>query len=64
MTKEKLLVEMERDPVFSAKDMYDNSKDETRERTMEKIAQLGNFVATEDRNAFSDRFHVSLSSLC
>lgn len=35
--REKFMMELERDPTFRMYDMYDVTKDEIRERTMEKV---------------------------
>jgi acyl-CoA oxidase len=37
--REKFMMELERDPTFRMYDMYDVTKDEIRERTMEKVRE-------------------------
>ena len=40
------MMELERDPTFRMHDMYDLTKDQIRERTMEKVRKLANKAGT------------------
>lgn len=53
--KERLMLELSRDPVMQLKDVHDLSKDELRERTMEKIAEMRHYVKREDAKTFARR---------
>ena len=57
--KERFMLEMSRDPVMQLRDVHDLSKDELRERTMEKIAEMRHYVKTEDSKTFARRCQVS-----
>ena len=38
--RERMMLEIERDPLFTMHDIHDISKDELRERTMEKVCNI------------------------
>ncbi|KAK9469041.1 acyl-CoA oxidase-domain-containing protein [Lipomyces arxii] len=56
--KERIMLEIERDPVFQNVDYYDLTKDELRERTMEKITRLTHFVVSEREEVSYLRFSL------
>jgi acyl-CoA oxidase len=51
------MLEISRDPVMYLKDVHDLSKDELRERTMEKIAAMRHYTK-EDAKTFARRCQV------
>lgn len=53
------MAEISRDPAFYLADVYDLSKDQIRERTMEKFATLVHYVTTEPLDVFNYRMQVS-----
>lgn len=53
------MAEIARDPAFHLADIYDLSKDQIRERTMEKFASLVHYVTTEPLDVFNYRMQVS-----
>lgn len=53
------MAEISRDPAFYLADIYDLSKDQIRERTMEKFASLVHYVTTEPLDVFNYRMQVS-----
>jgi acyl-CoA oxidase len=55
--KNRFMRELERDPIFKTDDYYDNSRDQARERTMEKIVRALKYYAQEagDREAIDMR---------
>lgn len=59
LLKEKFMAEISRDPAFYLADIYDLSKDQIRERTMEKFASLVHYVTTEPLDVFNYRMQVS-----
>ncbi|WWD19387.1 hypothetical protein CI109_103847 [Kwoniella shandongensis] len=56
--KEKFMAEIARHPAFKLSDIHDLSKDELRERTMEKFASMVYFVTTESLETFSLRMQL------
>lgn len=55
------MAEIARHPAFKSSDIHDLSKDEIRERTMEKFAEMVHFVTTESLDVFNLRLQVSRS---
>lgn len=53
--KEKFMAELARNPAFKNDDIHDISKDEIRERTMEKFGAMVEFVTTESIDVFTQR---------
>ncbi|BEI88314.1 uncharacterized protein CcaverHIS019_0110320 [Cutaneotrichosporon cavernicola] len=53
--KEKFMAELARNPAFKNNDIHDISKDEIRERTMEKFGAMVEFVTTESIEVFTQR---------
>ncbi|KAK9448079.1 acyl-CoA oxidase-domain-containing protein [Limtongia smithiae] len=47
ITRERIMLEIERDPLFQLVDYYDLTKDQLRERTMKKITRLIHYVISE-----------------
>ncbi|KAJ9110296.1 hypothetical protein QFC19_001699 [Naganishia cerealis] len=58
LLKEKFMAEIARDPAFYLADVYDLSKDEIRERTMEKFASLVHYVTSEPLDVFNYRMQL------
>ncbi|KAJ9117604.1 hypothetical protein QFC22_004454 [Naganishia vaughanmartiniae] len=58
LLKEKFMAEIARDPAFHLADIYDLSKDEIRERTMEKFASLVHYVTSEPLDVFNYRMQL------
>ncbi|KAI5452912.1 fatty-acyl coenzyme A oxidase [Naganishia albida] len=58
LLKEKFMAEISRDPAFYLADIYDLSKDQIRERTMEKFASLVHYVTTEPLDVFNYRMQL------
>ncbi|ORY32176.1 acyl-coenzyme A oxidase I [Naematelia encephala] len=56
--KEKFMAEIARHPAFKLADIHDLSKDELRERTMEKFASMVYFVTTESLETFQLRMQL------
>jgi acyl-CoA oxidase len=56
------MAEIARHPAFKSSDIHDLSKDEIRERTMEKFAEMVHFVTTESLEVFNLRLQVSTSA--
>lgn len=56
--KERISLDLERDPAFTTVDTSDLSLEETRERTMRKIRRLASFVRTESINDFKKRMEL------
>ncbi|WVO14615.1 hypothetical protein L204_102252 [Cryptococcus depauperatus] len=56
--KEKFMAEISRHPAFKLSDIHDLSKDELRERTMEKFASMVYFVTHESLDVFSLRMQL------
>ncbi|KAK8854478.1 hypothetical protein IAR55_003216 [Kwoniella newhampshirensis] len=56
--KEKFMAEIARHPAFKLSDIHDLSKDELRERTMEKFASMVYFVTNESLETFSLRMQL------
>lgn len=59
--KEKFMAEIARHPAFKLSDIHDLSKDELRERTMEKFASMVYFVTNESLEVFTLRMQVGPS---
>ncbi|KAI8368506.1 acyl-CoA dehydrogenase/oxidase C-terminal [Blakeslea trispora] len=55
LLKEKFMLEFERDPLFRMDDIFDISKDELRERTMEKFRSLVHHLSNEPIDIFRKR---------
>ncbi|TXT09567.1 uncharacterized protein COLE_03501 [Cutaneotrichosporon oleaginosum] len=53
--KEKFMAEIARNPAFKNNDIHDISKDEIRERTMEKFGAMVEFVTSESIEVFTQR---------
>ncbi|GHJ85108.1 hypothetical protein NliqN6_1510 [Naganishia liquefaciens] len=58
LLKEKFMAEISRDPAFYLADIYDLSKDQIRERTMEKFKTLVHYVTTEPLDQFNYRMQL------
>ncbi|WVW85213.1 hypothetical protein I302_107251 [Kwoniella bestiolae CBS 10118] len=56
--KEKFMAEIARHPAFKLSDIHDLSKDELRERTMEKFASMVYFVTNESLETFQLRMQL------
>ncbi|OWZ77266.1 acyl-CoA oxidase [Cryptococcus neoformans A2-102-5] len=56
--KEKFMAEIARHPAFKLSDIHDLSKDELRERTMEKFASMVYFVTNESLEVFTLRMQL------
>lgn len=56
--KEKFMLQIARDPKFRMDDIYDLSKAQLRERTMEKIGEMRHYVKTDDAKTFARRVQV------
>ncbi|KAL9937191.1 hypothetical protein V8E36_003600 [Tilletia maclaganii] len=56
--KERFMLELSRDPVFYMGDWVDLSKDQVRERTMQKIAALVYYVMNETVDVFTKRMEL------
>ncbi|KAF9952078.1 fatty-acyl coenzyme A oxidase [Modicella reniformis] len=56
--REKFMMELERDPTFRMYDMYDVTKDEIRERTMEKFRTIVHYVSAEPVSVFTMRMQT------
>ncbi|KAL7422579.1 fatty-acyl coenzyme A oxidase [Cryptotrichosporon argae] len=56
--KERFMAEIARHPAFKLSDIHDLSKDELRERTMEKFASMVYFVTNESLEVFSLRMQL------
>ncbi|KAG0167918.1 fatty-acyl coenzyme A oxidase [Apophysomyces sp. BC1034] len=56
--KERMMLELERDPLFKMDDIHDISKDELRERTMEKFRSLLHHLQNESVDVFRKRMEV------
>ncbi|OCF35829.1 acyl-CoA oxidase [Kwoniella heveanensis BCC8398] len=58
LLKEKFMAEIARHPAFKLSDIHDLSKDELRERTMEKFASMVYFVTNESLETFQLRMQL------
>ncbi|KAI8379209.1 acyl-CoA dehydrogenase/oxidase C-terminal [Radiomyces spectabilis] len=56
--KERMMLELERDPLFKMDDIHDISKSELRERTMEKFRSLLHHLQNESVDTFRKRMEV------
>ncbi|KAG0080010.1 fatty-acyl coenzyme A oxidase [Linnemannia elongata] len=56
--REKFMMELERDPTFRMYDMYDVTKDQIRERTMEKFRTIVHYVSAEPVPIFTMRMQT------
>jgi acyl-CoA oxidase len=56
--KEKVMQELERDPLFKMDDVYDLSKFEIRERTMEKFRSMLYHLQNESVDQFKKRMEI------
>ncbi|PWN52557.1 acyl-CoA oxidase [Violaceomyces palustris] len=56
--KEKFMLEAARDPVFYSSDIYDLTKDQIRERTMQRIQKLAHYVTSESVDDFQKRMEL------
>ncbi|KAG0146108.1 hypothetical protein CROQUDRAFT_63131 [Cronartium quercuum f. sp. fusiforme G11] len=56
--KTKFMQEIERDPTFRLDDIHDLSKDQFRERTMAKFANMVHYVTTERLDIFTKRMEL------
>ncbi|KAF9434006.1 fatty-acyl coenzyme A oxidase [Entomortierella beljakovae] len=56
--REKFMLELERDPAFRMYDAYDLTKDEIRERTMEKFRTIVHYVSAEPVPIFTMRMQT------
>ncbi|KEI39451.1 uncharacterized protein L969DRAFT_48519, partial [Mixia osmundae IAM 14324] len=56
--KEKFMIELERDPAFKLDDIHDLTKDQLRERTMAKFANMVHYVTTETIDVFTQRMEL------
>ncbi|KAK9316325.1 acyl-CoA oxidase-domain-containing protein [Lipomyces starkeyi] len=56
--KERMMIELERDPVFQNVDFYDLTKEQLRERTMSKIARLIHYITSEREEISHLRFSL------
>lgn len=54
------MIEIARDPAFRNDDIHDLSKDEIRERTMEKFGSMVHYVVNEPLHEFNLRMQVSV----
>lgn len=53
--KEKFMLEFERDLTFKNDDIHDLTKDQVRERTMERVAVIANYLQSESVETFTKR---------
>ncbi|CAO1632561.1 unnamed protein product [Parajaminaea phylloscopi] len=58
LLKEKVMLELARDPIFYLGDIHDLTKDQLRERTFEKIGSLVYHVTNESIEAFTKRMEI------
>ncbi|KAI9347166.1 acyl-CoA dehydrogenase/oxidase C-terminal [Zopfochytrium polystomum] len=58
LIREKIMLQFERDPVFSVHDVYDQTLPEIREKTMVKVSKLAGFLASEPINQFRTRMEI------
>ncbi|WOO77293.1 Acyl-coenzyme A oxidase 2 [Vanrija pseudolonga] len=58
LLKEKFMAELARHPAFVLSDVHDLSKDQIRERTMEKFASMVYFVTHESIDTFTKRMEL------
>ncbi|KAG1055545.1 hypothetical protein G6F43_002500 [Rhizopus delemar] len=58
LLKEKVMQELERDPLFKMDDVYDLSKFEIRERTMEKFRSMLHHLQNESVDQFKKRMEI------
>ena len=56
--KEKFMLEASRDPVFYSGDIYDLTKEQIRERTMQRIQRLAHYVTSESVDDFQKRMEL------
>ncbi len=56
--KEKFMLEASRDPVFYSADIYDLTKEQIRERTMQRIQRLAHYVTSESVDDFQKRMEL------
>ncbi|KAJ3098361.1 fatty-acyl coenzyme A oxidase [Phlyctochytrium bullatum] len=56
--REKIFLQLERDPAFKVDDYHDLSFNEIRERTMLKVKKLANYVASEPISQFKERMAI------
>lgn len=56
--RERLMSEIERDPLFQNVDVYDLTKDQLRERTMKKITRLVHYVVAEPEEVTYQRLSL------
>ncbi|CEP17474.1 hypothetical protein [Parasitella parasitica] len=56
--KEKIMQELERDPLFKMDDIHDISKSELRERTMEKFRSMLHYLQNESVETFKKRMEI------
>ncbi|KAH9473481.1 hypothetical protein MJO28_000690 [Puccinia striiformis f. sp. tritici] len=58
LLKDKFMQEIERDPAFRLDDIHDLTKDQIRERTMAKFANMVHYVTTERLDVFTRRMEL------
>jgi len=58
LLKDKFMQEIERDPAFRLDDIHDLTKDQIRERTMTKFANMVHYVTTERLDVFTKRMEL------
>ncbi|KAG2185200.1 hypothetical protein INT44_001990 [Umbelopsis vinacea] len=58
LVRERMMLELERDQVFRMNDFHDLTKDQLRERTMEKFRSLLHHLTNESVNTFRKRMEV------
>ncbi|KAI9360642.1 acyl-CoA dehydrogenase/oxidase C-terminal [Pilaira anomala] len=58
LLKERFMQDFERDPLFKMDDIHDISKDELRERTMEKFRSLIHHLSNEPLDIFKKRMEI------
>ncbi|PLW23755.1 hypothetical protein PCASD_01994 [Puccinia coronata f. sp. avenae] len=58
LLKDKFMQEIERDPAFRLDDIHDLTKDQIRERTMAKFANMVHYVTTERLDVFTKRMEL------
>ncbi|CAH7675837.1 acyl-coenzyme a oxidase 1 [Phakopsora pachyrhizi] len=58
LLKDKFMQEIERDPGFRLDDIHDLTKDQIRERTMAKFANMVHYVTTERLDIFTKRMEL------
>ncbi|KAJ3107541.1 fatty-acyl coenzyme A oxidase [Phlyctochytrium planicorne] len=56
--REKIFLQLERDPAFKVEDYHDLEFNEIRERTMVKVRRLANYVAAEPISQFKERMAI------